>query len=117
MPLTTKMLGVHVFFAMTVADFELIFLGVFNKTVITLVLVGYEIVIANYHLISNTHGIIVKCPSLWINWPLLPIMILRDLHLLILWLFHQLYSVLSVRLREGYSIQDVSIAKGKVYMK
>ena len=45
--------------------------GCFNKTVIPLTLVGYEIVIANlalraslaiYHLISNcARGIIVKC--------------------------------------------------------
>ena len=43
--------------------------GVFNKTIIPLALVGYEVVIANaalraplaiYHLISNARGIIVK---------------------------------------------------------
>ena len=47
------------------------FLGIFNKTIIPLTLVGYEIIIANsalhaslaiHHLISmHAHGIIVKC--------------------------------------------------------
>ena len=52
----------------------LYFWGVFNKTIISLALVGYEMIIANsalcaslviYHLISNACGIIVKySPSL-----------------------------------------------------
>ena len=45
------------------------FLGVFNRAIIPLALVGYEMIIPNsalraslaiYHLISNAHGIIVK---------------------------------------------------------
>ena len=47
MPLTTNILGVLVFFAIIVADYLGISLGVFNKTIIPLALVGYEIVIAN----------------------------------------------------------------------
>ena len=58
------MLDVRVFFAMIEAYFE-VFGGVFNKTIIPLVLVGYEIIIANLalraslainHLISNAHS-------------------------------------------------------------
>ena len=55
MPLTTNIVGSNI----------AILLGVFNKTVIQLALVGYEIVIANearsaelaiYHLISNARS-------------------------------------------------------------
>ena len=60
------MIRVGIFFAMIVADFE-VFLPVFYKTVISLALVGYKIVIANearsaslaitiYHLISNARS-------------------------------------------------------------
>ena len=47
----------------------LYFGGVFNKTIIPLTVVGYDMIIANstlrasltiYHLISNAHGIIIK---------------------------------------------------------
>ena len=46
-------------------------MGVFSKTIIPLVLVGYEMIIANkacnaelaiYHLISNVHSWSNKCP-------------------------------------------------------
>ena len=38
------------------------FVGVFNKTIILLVLVGYEIIIANSYK-TRTRGIIVKYPE------------------------------------------------------
>ena len=56
------MLGVHVVFAIIIADFEVFLWALDNKTIIPLMLVGYEIVIVNlvlraslaiYHLISN----------------------------------------------------------------
>ena len=52
------MLGVHVFFAMIVANFEVFVWVLFNKTIITGGCIGYEIVIANSYP-THARGIVV----------------------------------------------------------
>ena len=58
-PLITHMLRARVFFRNNCSRFWGISLGVFNKTIIPLALVGYEIVIANSYP-TRARGIIVK---------------------------------------------------------
>ena len=66
MSLYTNLLGVRVFFVMIAADFEAISMDVFNETIVSLALVGYEIAVANFalrascmaicHLLSNARS-------------------------------------------------------------